>query len=196
MSTLILSPEDLAKQLEMAVTDVAVVGHEELASTQVAEESILMISDAVMDDSTTLPTVPDLPTESVMELMGVRDRLRGVWEDIREWSKRTFQTAQDRMTALAEKLIDLATRLGSSVEQLIARLYRRVLRWLLENSIAGGLMVGGSSGSQILKPTEATTKTVMKSSPSLASLDVTGVATLLSGLLSMELNVEVKYKAV
>lgn len=159
---LVMSVESVAAQLELAAVDRAV--EQRLPGVR-QEQRVAELTDAFVTGG---PVAG--PVVEIAVLEGLRGKAEDNGRDFREWWIRVITGAQDKLQALADKVISTARQLGVSAGHLIGRPQRRA-------------------------PTEVTVTMVVRSAPSLASLDASGVVKLLSGLLSLELDVAVKYGA-
>ena len=194
---LLVGPEELADQLQKAATDVLL--EQELGTRTVppATESIVTLTDLLVEhaDEQALGVLnQELATDDqVVVLSELRDHASSLWRELSEWRTRVFATASDKLQELAKKTMDLAGRLGVSIEHLLGRLQRRLVGDLVQNTVLAPFTVGQGDKRVALRPSELTVSSTLKSSPSLASLDLLGTVKLLSGLLNMELKVDVKY---
>lgn len=203
MLDLIVSTEDVATELQLAATDVAIglriEARSPLPTAGPRAEAIFSLTDhlALDDAPEALPEELGLglgATEQVAVLTEVKDKVAEIWDDFTAWRAAAFHTAKNKLQALAEKIFDTAKRLGVSVGHLLGRLQRRITAALVANSVSSSLAFG-TDPELTFAPTQVRVKTVVKSAPALAALDVAGVVQLLSGLLSLELSVDVKYEA-
>jgi hypothetical protein len=194
---LIVSVEEVATELELAAADVAIERRLPIPASGRQVEAIAALTDELVLGEE--PSIPEAlgagmgADEEVAILSEVKDKVTEVWADFREWRQRTFQVAEDKLRVLAEKTVETAGKLGVSVEHLLARLQRRVTAALVENAVLPPFKVGAGAEQVTFVASEVTVTSTVKSSPSLASVDLTGVIRLLSGLLSLELDVAVKY---
>jgi hypothetical protein len=197
MLDLIVSVEDVATELELAAADVAIeqqlptpAGGRQVEAIAALTDELLLGDEASMPEALGAGLGAD---EQVAILSEVKDRVAELWVDFRDWRDRVFRTAEDKLRALAEKVVATASKLGVSVEHLLGRLQRRVTAALVENAVLPPFPVGAGVARVTFVPSEITVTSIVKSAPSLASVDLTGVIQLLSGLLSLELDVAVKY---
>jgi hypothetical protein len=193
--TLPVSPEDLAAQVELAATDVMLETQLAARDAPAAPEVVAFLTDAMVGKTREPASVGAQTPEQVAIVQEARNEAAALWKDVRGWLKTVFRGAKDKLKALAEKLVDLSQKLGVTVEHMVSRLYRRVMRGLVEASIMAPFTVTDGDQRVSFKPAELTFTFTLKAAPSLASLDVAGVVTLLSGLMELELSVDAKYAA-
>ena len=134
--------------------------------------------------------------EQVAILSEVKDRVAEIWKDFGEWRRSVFSAAADKLKTIAEKIVQAAQSLGVSVEHLIGRLQRRITTGVVQNAVLPPFQVGSRNEEvTTFAASEVTVTSTIRSAPSLVSVDLSGVVKLLSGILSLELNVVVKYGA-
>jgi hypothetical protein len=197
----VISPDELATQLAQATADCLI--EQKLLENRVVmqPESIQRATDAIF--STTAPELMRVfaakrgPLPKVVANAGeaVRAEISELSTDFREWLKVSFGKAKDKLRTLAVKLLDTAKKYSISVGHLLARLYRRTIAFITESSIIPPFTVGAGTNAITMKPSELTISYTVKSQPSLASLDIAGVVNLLSGMLSVSLQVSIKYSS-
>ena len=194
----VVSLEEVTSDLGLAAADVAIEEHLPAPAGTVQSEAVSVLTDQIMAGV----EVPSLPpgiatgltgSEQVALLSEVKDRLADLWDDLKEWRDRVFRQAKDKIHALAEKIVEIAKRLGVSVERLLGRLQRRITSSVVQSSLLPPFPVVRQRALATFDASEINVTTSIKTSPSLGSLDVAGVVTLLTGLLSLELNIAVKY---
>jgi hypothetical protein len=192
-----LSPELIAGQLELAATDVIVETQATAQDAPVAPETVAYLTDTILGGSPPYGLgvgAPALTIDAqVAILTDVRIKAADVWTDVRTWLTKVFRGATDKLQELAKKLIDVAQKIGVTVEHLILRLYRRVMRALVESSVLPPFTLAEAGQQVNFKPTEVEFSFTLKVAPSLGAMDVAGVVTLLSGLMDLEFEVETKY---
>lgn len=198
MVDLVVSIDDVVAQLQLAAADVAV--EQQLPAPATSRQ--LAAVPAFTDELARSGEVP-LP-RAIGAGMGAdeqgnvagaaKDKAAEVWKDFSEWHKSTFSATDDKVKTIAEKVLDTARNLGVSAEHLVGRLQRRIMTGLVQRSILPPFRAAGENGQPVtFSALDVTVKSTMKSAPSLASLDLAGVVQLLSGILSLELDVTTRY---
>jgi hypothetical protein len=199
MVDLIVSVDDVATELQLAAADIAIEQQLPNPATNQQVEAITVLTDQLVSgDQARLPDalVAGLDAEEQVAILSeVRDKVAEIWRDFSEWRKATFAQASDKLRSVAEKTLQTAAKLGVSVEHLIGRLQRRITAGLVQNAVLSPFSIGTGSELVTFVPAEVKVTSTLKSAPSVASLDISGVVSLLSGILSIELDVEVKYGA-
>jgi hypothetical protein len=197
MLDLVVSIDDVATDLQLAAADVAI--EQQLPSpptTQQIEAIPTLTDELVIGGEAPLPEAVSTglaAEEQVAILSEVKNKVAEVWQDFNEWRRNVFSAASDKLESLAKKTVDTAKSLGVSVEHLIGRLQRRVTAGLVQSAVLPPFQVGSGSNSTMFVASEVKVTSTVKSSPTLASADLSGVVKLLSGILSLELDIEVKY---
>lgn len=76
-----------------------------------------------------------------------------------EWLKDKFRGAKDRLLELAKQIKKESDRLGISISEFLARMRRRMYRWLIRNSAIETFDIGDDPKSRItFRPATITTK--------------------------------------
>lgn len=76
-----------------------------------------------------------------------------------QWVTTTFRGAKDRIVELAKKIQQEAVQLGVSIAEFLARMRRRIYRWLIRNSAIESFDVGNDLNTRrTFKPNVITTK--------------------------------------
>jgi hypothetical protein len=196
---LILSVEDVATELQFAAADVAIEQELPVPATGRQVEAVAALTDQlVVGGQASLPEALGgglSGQEQVAILSEVRTKVAELWENFGEWRERVFRAATDKLRTLAERVVETAQQLGVSVEHLIGRLQRRITAVIVESAVLPPFPVGSGVEQVTFVASEVTVTSTVKSAPSLVSVDLSGVVQLLSGLLSLELDVAVKYGA-
>ncbi|MET7914416.1 hypothetical protein ABZU45_00490 [Streptomyces avermitilis] len=197
MLDLVVSLEDVAAELEFAASDVAIEQQLPLQPAARAAEAIATLTDDLFVGAEPRLT-PTLGVgidadEEVAVISEIKDKVTELHKDFTEWRKNIFRSAKDKLSAIAEQIVSTAKRLGVTAEHLITRLQRRITATFVEGAICKPFQVGTDIDKVTFVASEVTVASKVKTSPSLASLDVSGVVKLLSGLLTLELDVTVKY---
>lgn len=199
MLDLVVSIDDVATELQLAAADVAI--EQQLPSpptTQQIEAIPTLTDELVTGGEAPLPEALSTglaAEEQVAIISEVKDKVAEVWQDFNEWRRNIFSSASDKLESIAKKAVETAKRLEVSVEHLIGRLQRRITAGLVQSSVLPPFQVGSGNNSATFRASEVKVTSTVKSSPSLASTDLSGVVKLLSGILSLELDIEVKYGA-
>jgi hypothetical protein len=188
--TLPLSADTIASQLELAVGDILLADQLHKAAGP-AEESVLLLTEQLYED-TDITAQPE--SEEVLVISEMRAKLDGIWSGIRRWSKDVFSKSVNWIEALAKECLDLASQIGKDVADLLSRLHRRVMRWIISSAITPKLTIGTSDGSVVLSPKSVKYEASLKAAPALAALDLAGVISVLTGMMSMVLKVDVTYE--
>lgn len=197
--SVIISPEDLAFQFAKATADTLIEQGLVEGNIIAKPESVERVTDLAF--STQVLELSDLlgreklASEPVVAGIAdsVRDKLAELWTDFRNWISTHFREAGDKLQELAKKILETAERYAISAAHLLGRLYRRVVTFIVESSIVPPFTVGEAPKAVTIRPTELSLSYTVKSAPSLASMDLTGITKILSGLLEMTLMVSVKY---
>jgi hypothetical protein len=195
---LVVTTDDVVAQLQLAITDVAVERQLSPAPTTQQSEAIPAFTDELARTSN--PSLPDAiraglgTDEQAAFLTAAKDKAHEIWKDFGEWRQRAFPDGADPLKTIAEKVQDAASNLGVSAEHLVARLQRRIMSGLVQNSVLPPFQAAGQGNQPLTFAAKNVVVTsTMRSAPSLASLDLSGVVELLSGILALELDVEVCY---
>ncbi len=193
MSTVafLLSPEQLAQQLEYAAGD-ALVDRELAAMSRptATPDAVIALTDSVLGPRATTTAEIDYLGEATIL------KLNDIARDVRDWTEKIFRGTVDKTAALAGKIVEIAKNVGVSVEHVVSRLYRRVMRNLVESSILTPFTISDDEGKTVsVTPSEASFSYTAKVEPSLASVGLDGVISMLSGLFKLEMSVSVKYVA-
>jgi hypothetical protein len=198
MLDLVVSLDDVATELQLAAADVAIEQQLPTPPTGQQVEAISILTDELVSGSDA--PLPDAlagglgPEEQVAILSEVKDKVSEIWKDFGEWRRNVFSTASDKLKTIAEKSVEAAQKLGVSVEHLIGRLQRRITTGLVQNAVLAPFSVSSRNNEVItFAASEVKVTSTVKSAPSLGSVDLSGVVKLLSGILSLELEVVVKY---
>jgi hypothetical protein len=197
---LVVSVDAVATELQLAAADVAIEQQLPAPPTSRQVEAIpALTDDLVTGDDAPLPNAlaAGLGTEEQVAILSeVKDKVSEIWRDFNDWRRNIFSTAADKLKAIAEKVIKTAQELGVSAEHLIGRLQRRITSALVQNAVLPPFQVGRTDDElATFAASEVTVTSTVRSSPSLGSVDLSGVVKLLTGILSLELEVEVKYGA-
>jgi len=200
--TVIISPEDLAFQFAKATADTLIEQGLVERNIIAKPESVERVTDLAF--SAEAPDLSDLlgrerlaPAGVVAGIAGsIKDKLVGLWTDLRNWISTSFQKAVDKLQELAKKILDISQKYAISAAHLLGRLYRRIVTFIVESSIVPPFTVGEAPKSVTIRPAELSLSYTVKSAPSLASIDLTGIVKFLSGLLEMSLTVNVKYTSI
>lgn len=200
MLDLVVSADDVVAQLQLAVADVAIEQQLPAPATPRQVEAIPALTDALVRSAdVSLPSaiVTGLAAdEQDAILTRLKDKVAEVWKDFGEWRKTAFSPAADKLKTIGQKVLDAARDLGVSAEHLIGRLQRRVMTAVVSNAVLPPFRVTGQGDQAVtFAASDATVTSTVRSAPSLASLDLSGVVELLSGILSLELDVTVRYGA-
>lgn len=200
MLDLVVSIDDVATELQLAAADVAIEQQLPMPPTSRQVEAIPALTDELVSGADA--PLPDALVaglgieEQVAILSEFKDKVTEIWRDFNDWRRNVFSAAEDKLKALAEKTVEAARKLGVSVEHLIGRLQRRITSVLVQSAVLPPFQVGGSNNDPAtFAASEVKVTSTVKSAPSLGSVDLSGVVALLSGILSLELEVEVKYGA-
>ena len=198
MVDVVVSMDDVVAQLQLAASDVAVEQQLSAPATAPQLEAIPAFTDELVhsgDAPLPGPIAAGLGTdEQAAVLTAARDKVAEVSKDFTEWRKTVFSASADGLKEIAEKVIDAAERLGVSAEHLIGRLQRRIMTALVQKTVLPPFQVTGQHNQQVTFSASGVSVTsTMRSSPSLASLDLSGVVQLLSGILGLELDIVVSY---
>lgn len=203
MQGVIVSSEDIATTLGLAAADLLI--EQQVVDqptgpplTQPRVEAIAALTDQIVGgESVTLPSAfvaGVQPIEQIAVLTDLRDKVAELWKEFGEWRKKVLSPAGDKLHEIANKVLEMAKKLGVSAEHLLARLQRRITAFMVQNTATGPFSVGSGPDRVVFRPAELSVTSTAKSAPSLGSMDVAGVVTALAGILSMELSVDVKYE--
>ncbi|WP_163010713.1 hypothetical protein [Streptomyces dangxiongensis] len=197
MLDLVVSLEDVAAELEFAASDVAIEQQLPFQPAARAMEAVATLTDELFvgAEPSLAPTLGAgiKAGEEVAVIAELKNKVAELHREFTEWRKNVFRSAKDKLAAIAEQIVSTAKRLGVTTEHLITRLQRRITSTLVEGAICRPFQVGTDTDKVTFAASEVTVTSVVKTAPSLASMDVTGVVKLLSGLLTLELDVAVKY---
>lgn len=198
MVDLIVSTDDVVAQLQLAIADVAV--ERQLSppvTTQQAEAIPAFTDELARTGDAQLPGVigAGLGTDQQAAfLTAAKDKVAEIWKDFGEWRQTVFSASEDALKTIAQKVQEAASSLGVSTEHLVGRLQRRIMTGLVQNAVLPPFRVAGQGNQPVTFAAKNVTVTSsMHSAPSLASLDLSGVVQMLSGILALELDVEVCY---
>jgi hypothetical protein len=198
MVDLVVSTDDVVAQLQLAAADVAVEKQLPAPATTPQIAAIPGFTDALArPGDAALPGAigAGLGTdEQAAFLTAVKDKVAEIWKDFSEWRRTVFSASADALKAIAEKVLAAADSLGVSAEHLIGRLQRRIMTGLVQSTVLPPFLVTGKGNQPVAcSAADVTVTSTMRATPSLASLDLSGVVQLLSGILSLELDVVVRY---
>jgi hypothetical protein len=198
MVDLIVSTDDVVAQLQLAIADVAVERQLPAPATAQQVEAIPAFTDELArTGEAQLPSAigAGLGTDQQAALLTtVKDKVTEIWKDFGEWCQTVFSASDDALKTIALKVQDAARNLGVATEHLVSRLQRRIMTGLVQNAVLPPFRVAGQGNQPVtLSAKNVTVTSSMHSAPSLASLDLAGVVQMLSGILALELDVEVCY---
>jgi hypothetical protein len=198
MVDVVVSIDDVVAQLQLAASDVAVEQQLSAPATGPQLEAIPAFTDElVRSGDAPLPGAIAAglgPDQQAAIVTAARDKVAEISKDFSEWRKTVFSASTDGLKTIAQKVTDDAARLGVSAEHLIGRLQRRVMAALVQNTVLPPFQVAGQGNQQVMfSATDVTVTSTIRSSPSLATLDLAGVVQLLSGILGLELDIAVCY---
>lgn len=198
MVDLIVSTDDVVAQLQLAIADVAVERQLPAPATTQQVEAIPAFTDELArTGEAQLPSAigAGLGTDQQAALLTtVKDKVTEIWKDFGEWCQTVFSASDDALKTIAQKVQGAARNLGVSTEHLVSRLQRRIMTGLVQNAVLPPFRVAGQGDQPVtLSAKNVTVTSSMHSAPSLASLDLAGVVQMLSGILALELDVEVCY---
>lgn len=198
MVDLVVSADDVVSQLQLAIADVAVERQLSSPATTAQVEAIPAFTDELArTGEAQLPGAigAGLPTDEQAALLTtVKDKVSDVWKDFGEWRASVFRTSSDALKTIAEKVLEAASSLGVSAEHLVGRLQRRIMSGLVQSTILPPFRAAGKDNQPVtFAAANVSVTSTMRAAPSLASLDLSGVVQLLSGILALQLDVEVCY---
>jgi hypothetical protein len=199
--SILLSPELIAEQLGRAAGDVFL--GEEVPGTigNIPTDAISAFTDVVISPSGASGVAAYVEglgitsTEAIAAFTDIGSRAARFLTEFRTWIAGAFRQAKDRMTAIAQKVIDVARQLGTTIERVLASLYRRLITALIEMSVPSPLRIIGRDNLLSLAPTEVDLTYTLKPSLALPTPDVAGVLKFLSDIAGLELTLAVKLGA-
>ena len=194
--SILLSPEVLAEQLGKAAGDALLENELLTRDVVMPREAVSAFTDVLIEGG----SVGDVAavaktwraTESVAAFEELRPRVESLLRNFRLWLRGTFRAAKDRLTALAEKILELAKETGSSIEGLLSNLYRRAITVLVQMSVPMPITVGGNESVIQMLPKSVDVSYKLKASLSIPTPDVAGIVKFLSNLANVELSLSVK----
>jgi hypothetical protein len=198
MVDVVVSMDDVVAQLQLATSDVAVEQQLSAPATAPQLEAIPAFTDElVRSGDAPLPGALAAgmgADEQAAVLTAAKDKVAEISKDFSEWRKTVFSAGADGMKTIAEKVIDAAERLGVSADHLVGRLQRRIMTALVQNTVLPPFQVAGQGNQQVMfSACDVSVTSTMRVTPSLASVDLSGVIQLLSGILGLELDILVRY---
>jgi hypothetical protein len=70
-----------------------------------------------------------------------------IFSDILDWIRNQFRKAQEKLKAIAEKILELLKKFGISVIDVLARMRKFIFRWIIANSALPSVVISDDKAS-------------------------------------------------